>query len=87
VRARTWMVISLLVGLSAAGCAPTLHGTDDKGGTILQNQLELEFITGQSNVVAMAGQYCDQYHRSAHFVHEDTSTYWFNTFHFDCIDE
>jgi hypothetical protein len=97
VRARTWIVPALLAGLSIAGCAPTLEGDGERGGTIHQNQLTQNYIElgpvgvgsldlGDTNVVAIAGQYCSQYGRSAHITEQNVATVWpIDAFHFDCI--
>jgi putative hemolysin len=94
VRARTWMVLAVMVGLSAAGCAPSIEGAGENGGTIHESQLTLDHPEfgplalpvgdKQSNVVAIAGKYCSQYGRSAHLTSEDVGPFWMDTFTFDC---
>lgn len=88
--ARTGMVLAMLLGLSAAGCAPTLEGAGDRGGAIRQNQLQLDQLqlgaNQTANVLAIAGKYCGQFARSAHIAREEARPLWTDTFTFDCIE-
>jgi hypothetical protein len=98
VRARPWTAAALLAGLSIAGCAPMLQGAGANGGTIRQNQFTQNNIElgpldvgplgmGDSNVLAIAGQYCSQYKRSAHITKQDVAAVWpYDTFAFDCVE-
>jgi hypothetical protein len=97
VRARTWIVPALLAGLSLAGCSPTLEGNGERGGTITQNQYTQNYVElgpvdvgsfglGDTNVVAIAGQYCSQYGRSAHLTEQNVRSIWpYDRFSFECI--
>lgn len=90
------MILAVLVGLSAAGCAPSLEGAGERGGTIREYQLQQNEVelgplpvplgAVDSNVLSIAGKYCSQYGRSAHIAHEEVSLLWTNTFTFDCVE-
>lgn len=90
------MVLAALVASSAAGCAPSLEGSGERGGTIRQNQLQqnqvelgplpLRLSAIEGNVLAIADRYCSQYGRSVHIAREEVGLLWTDTFTFDCVE-
>jgi len=89
------MALTVLAGLSA-GCAPTLEGSGEGGGTIRQNQLRqtrvelgplpLRLGAAEDNVPAIADRYCGQFGRSAHIARENVGLLWTDGFAFECIE-
>lgn len=85
-RTRSLTILAVLLpiaGLSAAGCAPSLAGNGDNGGTIDQTQLRWD--TDEVDATMMAADYCRQYGRTAHIASEELGVFWTDTFAFDCV--
>jgi len=81
VRAKTLTALSLLAALMTGGCAASLSPSGERGGTIRESQLQ---IGTSEDVSAIAGRYCRQFGRSAHFTHETVWPFW-QDFSFDCV--
>lgn len=94
------MVLAVLVGVSAGGCAPSVQGAGETGGTIRDFQLtldrpelgpvELPVGTSDKNVLAAADRYCGQFGRSAHITRDETGIEtgwpWTDIYHFECLE-
>ncbi len=82
--ARTLMIVAALAGSSIAGCAPTVDGSGERGGTVREYQFQL--AATPNDALAAAGKYCAQFGRSAHIASEDVGILRIDTFDFDCVE-
>ncbi|HUH84591.1 MAG TPA: hypothetical protein VLX85_08260 [Stellaceae bacterium] len=85
-RARSLTVLAVLLpvaGFAAAGCAPSLAGSGEGGGTI--HQLQLRWDADEVEATAMAADYCRQFGRTAHIAGEELGVLWTDTLTFDCV--
>ena len=85
-RARSLTMLAVVLpitGLSVAGCAPSLAGSGDGGGTI--HQIQLRWDADEVEATAMADDYCRQFGRTAHIAGEELGLFWTDTLSFDCV--